>query len=273
MKLGAILKQVRNQQGLSQKELSEGVCSQSMLSAIENNQYTPNAELLIKLCQRLGISLSEFSLADNFAVTANANFNQTVDELCNSHRYFELKNFLLDNSTINQIKTSSQTQAYYYYLGVAQLHTDDNLDEARQNLTLSINSAEKKKLSTLSRLGIISLAYVHTKYNQTDSASGLIEQAMADLPDAIYEPNLNVVVYLAALISYEMKENVSLTIQKIDNAIDYISNHDSHYMLANCYRLVAQIAQEQGNAERELEATKRQEFLSELFHEKINDDF
>lgn len=41
MEIGTILKQTRKRQGLSQKELSDGICAQSMLSAVENNQYTP----------------------------------------------------------------------------------------------------------------------------------------------------------------------------------------------------------------------------------------
>lgn len=57
--LGTILKHTRQSQRLTQKQLADGICSQSMLSAIEQNQYTPNAQLLIALCQRLNISLDE----------------------------------------------------------------------------------------------------------------------------------------------------------------------------------------------------------------------
>jgi len=37
--LGAVLKELRKEKGLTQKELAEGVCAQSMLSAIENDVY------------------------------------------------------------------------------------------------------------------------------------------------------------------------------------------------------------------------------------------
>jgi len=142
MQLGITLKTIRKQQGLSQKEVCRGICAQSMLSAIENNQYTPNAELLIQLCKRLSISLSVFSLADNFDISSNDQFNHTVDELCNHHEYVKLKSFLLSQSTLNHIETSEQTQAYYYYLGVSQFHTDRDLNDAHNNLRMSVNIAE-----------------------------------------------------------------------------------------------------------------------------------
>lgn len=44
-------------------------------------------------------------------------------------------------------------------------------------------------------------------------------------------------------------------------------------MLANCYRLIAQIAADAGDRERQLEATQRQKFLTELFHEHVNNQF
>lgn len=117
MRLGSTLKKIRKQQGLSQKEVCEDICAQSMLSAIEHDRYVPNAELLIKLCQRLSVSLDAFSLADNFDISAVQRFNQTIETLCNGHEYQKLKAFLLAPATVEQVETATQTQAYYYYLG------------------------------------------------------------------------------------------------------------------------------------------------------------
>ncbi|MFT8870561.1 helix-turn-helix transcriptional regulator, partial [Liquorilactobacillus nagelii] len=48
--LGTSLKNIRQQQHLSQKDVARNICAQSMLSAIENGKYVPNAKLLINLC-------------------------------------------------------------------------------------------------------------------------------------------------------------------------------------------------------------------------------
>lgn len=45
--------------GLSQGELAKGICTQATLSHFENKGQIPNMKILLQLCDRLGISLSE----------------------------------------------------------------------------------------------------------------------------------------------------------------------------------------------------------------------
>lgn len=57
--IGQMLKAVRKQQGLTQKELSQDICSQSVLSRIENDEEIPNIMVTQQLCQRLGIKVDQ----------------------------------------------------------------------------------------------------------------------------------------------------------------------------------------------------------------------
>lgn len=98
-------------------------------------KYVPNAQLLIRLCKRLEINLNEISLADNYAVSSNKQFNKQVEYLCNQHQYSELKNYLESNNS--NLKSAEQLQAYYYYLAVACLQTGE-LKAAEQDLKLSL---------------------------------------------------------------------------------------------------------------------------------------
>lgn len=129
IKLGDILKQTRQAQHMTQKQLAEGICSQSMLSAIEKGQYTPNANLLIALCRRLKIILDDISLSSNFAIGRTRDFNQKLDRLCNQHQYQKLFDFLQKPSVLDAIETDGQTQAYYYYLGVSKWHLQQGLQD------------------------------------------------------------------------------------------------------------------------------------------------
>ncbi|MHC5268957.1 helix-turn-helix domain-containing protein [Enterococcus sp. LJL98] len=45
--------------GYSQKELSEGICTQTTLSRFENNGQIPTVKILIQLCNRLNLGLGE----------------------------------------------------------------------------------------------------------------------------------------------------------------------------------------------------------------------
>ena len=45
--------------GYSQKELSDGICTQTTLSRFENNGQIPTVKILIQLCHRLNLGLGE----------------------------------------------------------------------------------------------------------------------------------------------------------------------------------------------------------------------
>lgn len=51
--------EARKASGLSQNELTEGICTQATLSRFENNGQVPSLKILMKLCNRLNLSLGE----------------------------------------------------------------------------------------------------------------------------------------------------------------------------------------------------------------------
>jgi len=269
MSLGTTLKQVRQHQHRSQKTVAAGICAQSMLSAIENDRYTPNAKLLLALCHRLDISLDEISLATDFAISGDDQLNAHMQRLCNQHRYQELADFLTAPSTQDAVTTAQQTQAYYYYLGVAQLHVAPTLTAAEQNLQFATTMTEERTPTTLTRLALASLATVHAKQQLPESAARLITQALASLDQSPYEENNNILFYLAA---YFLQDTTVAT-ERLLAGITYITDHDSHYMLANSYRLLAELAEQAGHANEAEVARQKQRFLSSLFHEKVPEKF
>lgn len=60
MFFGGLLKQIRIERNIKQKELSDGIVSRSTISKIENGTHEPSFETAMKLINRLGISLSDF---------------------------------------------------------------------------------------------------------------------------------------------------------------------------------------------------------------------
>lgn len=51
--------ETRKKMGLSQKELCDGACTQATLSRFEKNGQVPTIKILIKLCNRLNLSLAD----------------------------------------------------------------------------------------------------------------------------------------------------------------------------------------------------------------------
>lgn len=59
MDIGQRVKTYRLNRGLSQDELSEGICSRQTISLLENGQHLPSAEFMKKIAVKLGVSLHE----------------------------------------------------------------------------------------------------------------------------------------------------------------------------------------------------------------------
>ncbi|WP_338232502.1 helix-turn-helix domain-containing protein [Companilactobacillus muriivasis] len=269
--LGAVLKELRKEKGLTQKELAEGVCAQSMLSAIENDVYIPNANLLVNLAKKLEVDLNEISLAANYSISAHNDFNETVDKLCNSHQYQKLLEFLEQDAVTDSLETSQQMQAYYYYLGVAQLQTG-SLDAGLSSFRLSLAEVNHLHLNTISRLAYLAMGVIDVSQNNKTGAVDNIDLAFRNWNEFSYDENQNIIYYLAALIYFKLNDYQNSTAYLVDG-IAFIAKHDSHYMLANCYFLMARLAQEAHNDDERLEANQRKDLFSELYGEQIFKDF
>ncbi|WP_169728525.1 helix-turn-helix domain-containing protein [Salibacterium aidingense] len=53
-----MIKKMRKEQGISQEDLCDGICSQSMLSRIEKGDYKASFQTIKQLAQRLGIDMN-----------------------------------------------------------------------------------------------------------------------------------------------------------------------------------------------------------------------
>lgn len=272
MSLGTTLQRSRKQQRLTQKQVADGICAQSMLSAIENDRYVPNAKLLLALCERLKISLGTISLAHDFDINEDAVINTRMQQLCNQHRYQELQRLLLASTTLEHVVTPSQTQAYYYYLAVTQIQIGSDLDAAQQSLKLALSMTAEAGMTTLACLAITTLALINAKCGRRQTAVKLMDQGLSDLKHLPYDENHNVIWYLNALMRYLLSEP-ELAREHLLATITAITAHQSHYMLANCYRLLAEIAVQQVQPQVAADAQQKQRFLTDLFHEPVPKQF
>ncbi|KRL01487.1 helix-turn-helix domain-containing protein [Liquorilactobacillus capillatus] len=265
--IGHLLQQTRKQQHLTQKEICTGICSQAMLSSIEHDKYSPNVELVVALCKRLGLGLENLSLAQNYAIANSANINRKLAALCNNHQYAELLTFLRSSTTIAAITTAEQTQTYYYYLGIAEFQVSKQRERAQSYLKLALAEHKSNSIpSVLDRLCLATLAFLISEDSTRQTA--LYQQALAVLEQTAYAPNLNILYYLRAFSAYQNLHYSNCTRQLI-TGIDFITAHDSHYMLANSYYLLAQAAQKLDNINQKTEAEQRATIFQELFDEKI----
>lgn len=246
-----------------------------MLSEIENGRYVPNAMILLALSKRLGISLDELSLASDYAVGSSQALNERMAVLCRNHEYRKLLRFLESRTVVDAVGTPAQTQSYFYYLGIAHYQTHQGVHVARQAFDMSLASSPvKRHTDALSRLTASAISVMEAAEGRATSARDVARTATAGLDSMPFEENANVIVYLHAYVEYLLGDMLSAA-GLASEAIGFITRHDSHYMLANCYALAAQIAlvmHDDADADAE-QSRHNAEFLAGLFGEKVYRDF
>jgi transcriptional regulator with XRE-family HTH domain len=267
LSLGQLIKQTRKNQNKSQKELCQNLCSQSMLSAIENNKHIPNGELLVELCQRLGIDLNYVSLHSHYIVSEKKQLNQKIHDLCNNHEYEELYQVLMSEETLNSIENEFEYASYYYYLGCTLFQLEHNIEESEKMFHLAL--AEKQapaNMDSLTRLVYAKLGLIYALKKQEKQSMDFFSQSLSEINEEPFQENFGIIFYLKALAEMRLQKNSSLVRQTITAGIQYITAHKSVYMLANLYYL-AYLADEE--ATRRLTAKSHSELFQELYGEKV----
>ena len=105
--VGKTIKWYRNDQGMIQEQLAEGICSPTYISQLENDLIPTNKEILQKICQRLGINenkvLCEVDLAllkkikdwlkhiHEFDVTNAKDYYNEIEKKINEDTHFDIE--------------------------------------------------------------------------------------------------------------------------------------------------------------------------------------
>lgn len=178
----------------------------------------------------------------------------------------------MQDQVLNAIQTDEQTQAYYYYLGISQFQLDVGSDEAIENFKIALSAATTTQNSrVLSRLCHASLSLIYAKRHFERASHAEVTASLENLAEDNYRENTNIIFYLASLGDYYLGDLLAAAAH-IEHGIKYATNHNSHYMLANMYYLLAVISQESGQTSQQQMANQRGQVLADVFDEKLFDD-
>ncbi|WP_427910809.1 helix-turn-helix transcriptional regulator [Pediococcus parvulus] len=268
---GIRLKKERKRQKMTQQQLAEGICSQSMLSSIENETYIPNVVLFAQLCARLNLSVERMLLNPYPILKQQPDFNDTIIHLCNLHHYDEMQEYLAKNEVITQLVTNSDLQTYYYYLGISTYQSQQDWQAAIQQLTLARTYTSGSSHTALELLIEASLAYIKFFHGSNGDARTtfsncltLIQNEKVVLPN----DNLNSIYYLYANCLFNNSE-FEPDLQVVNQGMTYITAHDSHFMLADLLLLKSAILSQLKQPQAAKDSAKKAQTLSEIFQTEL----
>ncbi|MFS7414356.1 helix-turn-helix domain-containing protein [Carnobacterium maltaromaticum] len=108
IKLGDKIKKNRLENGLTQAELAEGICTQASISNLENNTSTPSLMILLEIGSRLNIELNELS---EYAIEqANPIFTvfKKVQDLRSQFKLKEACDLIKKEIDVKELKTNQE---------------------------------------------------------------------------------------------------------------------------------------------------------------------
>lgn len=179
--LGDKIKEKRLEQGLTQSELAVGICTQASISNLESNTTIPSLTILLAIGNRLNMELNELSDYAIEQVNPVVSIFKKVQLLRSQFKLREAYNLIVENISIEELKTNYEKKQYYYYLGITSLLGKENVSDAHYNFNLALiieTEANSKFLDILTTNGI-GLAYFLG--NEEDKALTYFEKSLVEL--------------------------------------------------------------------------------------------
>ena len=147
--IGQRIKEIRNNNNLTQEELAEGIISRTYLSLIEKGTVQPSTNVLVKLSKRLNCTVNDFMTEVSHFKYNNFEILREIGhyELKVDHGEFEAVKYFIDKEyeQIEDIPLPDSGRIhliyakYYRHLGDSK-RTRSNTDKALKNLsTVAVN--------------------------------------------------------------------------------------------------------------------------------------
>ena len=269
MDFGSLIKSKRKELGLTQKELSEGICTPALISRIEKGDIVPQNSILQQLGSRLQLNDKELS-----TLAYKTRYDNEIDELKRNIRraltrrdYDYIEKILEQNKILINNTNNENDQAFFTWMNASlQDKLYNQKDKALKILTEIplLNLEDELAIEILNAIGVI-----YYQGNEFKQALNVFQHAVSMIED-----NIDYMVQTKLLFNY------ALTLEEYDEdkkALDYIIQaierliiEDSMYLLGDLYHTKGFVLRKLGHLE---EAKKSNQLALSIFEIQNNNKF
>jgi transcriptional regulator with XRE-family HTH domain len=137
---GRKIKDLRESKGLTQRELSEGICDRTFISKIEKGEVHPSADILNKICFRLNIPINEleyYTSETHYEYTKQ--LKEDIRRAMQERDYKRVK-ILVNNSTNAPLYQNGIMKAFLLWnKGVADFYLNNNQLTALEDIHCALD--------------------------------------------------------------------------------------------------------------------------------------
>ncbi|WP_125588844.1 helix-turn-helix domain-containing protein [Companilactobacillus jidongensis] len=144
MLLGKVIQNQRKKLQLSQAELADGICTQAIISKMENQNISPSTNVLISVCQKLHLTLD--NVFSQFSSLPSSNLYldkfQAMDQAVQDKKTTALESMIAE---IKEGALPSSEKAHLHFLLALLAESKKDSDEAVFQLNYSLELLQNRK--------------------------------------------------------------------------------------------------------------------------------
>ncbi|HEL2588623.1 TPA: helix-turn-helix transcriptional regulator [Streptococcus suis] len=188
--IGDKIKTRRKLLGLSQQNLAEGICEQSLISKIERNNYIPHADVLYKIAKKLQVDINLF-FNDSFETINDLQSFVTMSSKLLEHRNYTDLEYIY-NLEKNKKKIFSEDEQHYltWIESLILFYNYNQEEKAIRLLKNLVGSLTENKNIFLKVLNTLTNFYSNTKHNDE------------------YEENYKKLLQIYSTKEFQLKEDI-----------------------------------------------------------------
>ncbi|MBP2099309.1 helix-turn-helix transcriptional regulator [Enterococcus rivorum] len=263
---GSIIKEIRKTRKLTQKMLSEDICSQSVLSRIENNEELPNVVVMQQICKRLGVTMDQIMQSKSDEVRQVTTIFFKMANFLRHKEYEKLYSCIVDTHIEDQIYLETDWQRYYYYLGTCEYFLYGNYDKAILDLKKGLSytfQADKMNISDYEVQLMSCIGSTYSNIGQIEEAEKYLKSSIHyfnKLPNERVNVELTKIFYNYSKFLLEQGRNEEAQIH-VTQGISWAQQKTSYYYLSELFSLQSELFSLQGRHE---EATEFQKLSDQV---------
>lgn len=235
-KIGHTIKTLRNELEITQSQLSEGICTQGLISKIENGTVIPSIDVIYKICSKLGVSLDLFlQIHENKNYCYwNEVFNE-VKKLIREQKFREaMETIKAEKRNLHYLDNEGK-QFFLWSEGICLYYLERNLDKTIEYLKRALevtNVYTEKEIEILN-----SMAIIYCEESMDDYAYLILKYAIENLKTVKVSSNYKIEVRLF----YNMAKVLNIkgcyndSISYCNEGIKRCNMEESIYLLGKIY--------------------------------------
>ena len=212
--LGEKIRHYRKLRGISQSELADGICTQATVSLIEKKDKIPSMEILVRICERLGITMNLVIVNDDSQIYS------LISDIKKSFYQNDFNGISDKLGKLNNINVNNKQEIklIHFFHGLIEYVTNKNYDKAifDFNRAMNVNIANVDMYDILIDI-FTAKAYINKKSLDEakvyyDQAKDLIKSSLEKIGDENYHDSI---------LIYDNMSDLSLKLNENQQAMKY----------------------------------------------------